>query len=152
MTGIQPPRYLGSDTWEIRLGAAGDPISTPAQRTIARIRAIPAPAPALVGGTTASFVDQQASITSALPLALSVLAVVTLAILWLMTGLVVLPAKALLMNALTAATATGLLVFVFQDGRLETVLGYTPQGGSSRPTSSCSPRSCSRCRPTTACC
>ena len=43
VTGVQPPRYLGSDTWEIRLGAAGDPISTAAQRTIARIRAIPAP-------------------------------------------------------------------------------------------------------------
>jgi uncharacterized membrane protein YdfJ with MMPL/SSD domain len=129
VTGVQPPRYLGSDTWEIRLGAAGDPISTSAQRTIARIRAIPAPAPVLVGGAAASFVDQQASIASALPLALSVLAVVTLAILWLMTGSVVLPVKALLMNALTAATATGLLVFVFQDGRLERVLDYAGQGG-----------------------
>lgn len=129
VTGVQPPRYLGSDTWEIRLGAAGDPISTPAQLTITRIRAIPAPAPMLVGGATASFVDQQASIASALPLALSVLALVTLAILWLMTGSVVLPVKALLMNALTVATAAGLLVFVFQDGRLESVLGYTSQGG-----------------------
>jgi RND superfamily putative drug exporter len=58
-----------------------------------------------------------------------VLAVVTLVILWLMTGSVVLPVKALLMNALTAATATGLLVFVFQAGRLESVLNYTGQGG-----------------------
>jgi uncharacterized membrane protein YdfJ with MMPL/SSD domain len=33
------------------------------------------------------------------------------------------------MNALTVATATGLLVFVFQDGRLTSVLGYTSQGG-----------------------
>ena len=129
VTGVQPPRYVGSDTWEIRLGAAGDPISTPAQLTITRIRAIPAPAPVLVGGAAASFVDQQASIAGALPLALSVLALVTLAILWLMTGSVVLPVKALLMNALTVATAAGLLVFVFQDGRLEGVLGYTSQGG-----------------------
>jgi uncharacterized membrane protein YdfJ with MMPL/SSD domain len=129
VTGMERPRYLGSDTWEIRLGAAGDPISTPAQRTIARIRSIPAPVPVLVGGTAASFVDQQASIASALPLALSVLAAVTLAILWLMTGSVVLPVKALLMNALTVATAAGLLVSVFQDGRLESVLGYTGQGG-----------------------
>ena len=129
VTGVQPPRYLGSQTWEIRLGAAGDPISTPAQRTIARIRAVPAPGPVLVGGTAASFVDQQASIASALPLALSVLAVVTLVILWLMTGSVVLPVKALLMNALTVATATGLLVFVFQGGRLESLLDYVGQGG-----------------------
>jgi RND superfamily putative drug exporter len=129
VTGVQPPRYLGRDTWQIRLGANGDPISAPAQRTIARIRAIPAPVPVLVGGTAASFVDQQASIADALPLALSVLAVVTLAVLWLMTGSVVLPIKALLMNALTVATATGLLVFVFQDGRLTGVLDYAGQGG-----------------------
>ncbi len=77
---------LGNGRWEIRLGSAGDPISTQAQRTIERIRAMPAPAPLLVGGSAASFVDQQASIASALPLALSVLAAVTLAILWLMTG------------------------------------------------------------------
>jgi RND superfamily putative drug exporter len=129
VSGVQPPRYLGSDTWEIRLGATGDPISTSSQRTIARIRAIPAPVPVLVGGSAASFVDQQASIASALPVALSVLAMVTLAILWLMTGSVVLPVKALLMNALTAATASGLLVFVFQDGRLQSLLDYTSQGG-----------------------
>jgi uncharacterized membrane protein YdfJ with MMPL/SSD domain len=129
VTGAQPPRYLGSDTWEIRLGGIGDPISTGAQRTIARVRAVPAPAPALVGGTAASFVDQQASIASALPLALSVLVVVTLVILWLMTGSVVLPVKALAMNALTVATASGLLVFVFQDGRLESLLAYVGQDG-----------------------
>jgi uncharacterized membrane protein YdfJ with MMPL/SSD domain len=129
VTGVQPPRYLGRETWEIRLGAAGDPISTPAQRTIGRIRATRAPVPVLVGGTAASFVDQKAAIASVLPVALSVLAAVTLTILWLMTGSVVLPIKALLMNALTTATATGLLVFVFQDGRLQSVLDYIGQGG-----------------------
>jgi RND superfamily putative drug exporter len=46
-----------------------------------------------------------------------------------MTGSVVLPLKALVMNALTAATATGVLVFVFQDGRLAGPLDYTSQGG-----------------------
>ena len=46
-----------------------------------------------------------------------------------MTGSVVLPIKALLINALTAAAATGLLVFVFQDGRLQGPLGYTSQDG-----------------------
>jgi len=129
VTGVQPPRYLGSHIWQIRLGAAGDPISSAAQRTIAQIRALPAPAPLLVGGSAASFVDQQASIASALPLALGVLALVTVVILWLMTGSVVLPVKALLMNALTVATATGVLVFVFQDGRLQSVLDYTGQRG-----------------------
>jgi trehalose monomycolate/heme transporter len=50
-------------------------------------------------------------------------------VLWLMTGSVILPVKTLLMNALTAVTATGLLVFIFQDGRLTGLLAYTSQGG-----------------------
>ncbi len=129
VTDVQPPRYLGRETWEIGLGAAGDPISTEAQSTIAHIRTLATPAPVLVGGAAAAFVDQKASIAGALPLALGVLAAVTLAILWLMTGSLVLPIKALLMNALTAATATGLLVFVFQDGRLTGLLDYAGQGG-----------------------
>jgi RND superfamily putative drug exporter len=40
-----------------------------------------------------------------------------------------LPVKALLMNALTAASATGILVFIFQDGRFTGPLAYTSQGG-----------------------
>src|SRR5205823_7991536 len=47
-------------------------------------------------------------------------------------GSVVLPLKALAMNALTVATATGLLVFVFQDGRLTGVLDYVGQSGIER--------------------
>jgi uncharacterized membrane protein YdfJ with MMPL/SSD domain len=46
-----------------------------------------------------------------------------------MTGSAVLPLKALAMNALTLGVATGVLVLVFQDGRLESLLGYDSQGG-----------------------
>jgi uncharacterized membrane protein YdfJ with MMPL/SSD domain len=129
VTSVATPTYLGKSTWELRLGAAGDPISSAAQRTVKEIRAVPAPAPALVGGTAAAFVDQKSAIAGSLPLALGALAVVTLLILWLMTGSVVLPVKALLMNALTVATAAGSLVFVFQGGRLTGPLDYVSQGG-----------------------
>jgi MMPL family len=64
-----------------------------------------------------------------LPLALALLVVVTVLVLWLLTGSVILPVKTLLMNALTAATATGILVFIFQDGRLAGLLSYTSQDG-----------------------
>jgi uncharacterized membrane protein YdfJ with MMPL/SSD domain len=75
------------------------------------------------------FHDQQASIASSLPLGLAILALSTLIILWLMTGSVILPVKALMMNALTVGAALGLLVLVFQDGRLTGALSYTSQGG-----------------------
>ena len=46
-----------------------------------------------------------------------------------MTGSVVLPVKAIVMNALTVGAALGVLTFVYQDGRLEGLLGYTSNGG-----------------------
>ena len=72
--------------------------------------------------------DLQSSLQARLPLALAILCVTTLVLLFLMTGSVVLPIKALLMNFLTLSAAFGLLVLIFQDGRFEGLLDYTTQG------------------------
>ena len=84
---------------------------------------------------TAAFLDQQTSLGATLPLALVILATTTLVILFLMTGSVILPIKALVMNLLTLSAAFGLLVLIFQDGRFEGLLGFTSQGAleSSQP-------------------
>jgi RND superfamily putative drug exporter len=123
------PAQLAPGTWQITLVSPHDPISTAAQQTVRAVRAQPAPVPVLVGGQAAAFSDQGTSIAAALAPALAILVTVTLFVLWLMTGSVILPIKSLLMNALTAAAATGVLVFVFQDGRLTGPLAYTSQGG-----------------------
>ena len=94
----------------------------------ADVRALDAPFPVQVGGETAGFLDQQTSLGDSLPLALAILATTTLVILFLMTGSVVLPVKALIMNLLTVSAAFGLLVLIFQDGRLEGLLAYDSQG------------------------
>ena len=73
-------------------------------------------------------------------MALAIVAVTTFVVLFLMTGSVVLPIKALLMNVLTLSAAFGILVLIFQDGRFEGLLGYTSQGALEQ-TSRCS---CSR--------
>ena len=88
-----------------------------------------------VGGSTAEFLDQQSALADGLPVALAILATTTLVILFLMTGSVVLPVKALIMNLLTLSAAFGILKLVFQDGRLEGLLDYTSQGAleSSQP-------------------
>jgi RND superfamily putative drug exporter len=124
-----PTRLAGGPTWEIKLGTRADAISPAAQRAVAAIRAVPAPVPVLVGVAAAAFADQRSAIADSLPLALVLLVVVTVLVLWLMTGSVILPFKTLVMNALSAAAATGILVFVFQDGRLTGPLSYTSQGG-----------------------
>jgi uncharacterized membrane protein YdfJ with MMPL/SSD domain len=53
----------------------------------------------------------------------------TLLVLWLMTGSLVLPVKAVIMNALTVGTALTPLVLIYQGGQLTGLLGYTPNGG-----------------------
>src|SRR5207248_2741475 len=52
----------------------------------------------------------------------------TLIVLFLFTGSVVLPVKAVLMNALSLSAVLGILVLIFQDGNLEGLLAFTSQG------------------------
>jgi RND superfamily putative drug exporter len=82
----------------------------------------------LVGGAAADFVDFQGSLADHLPYALAIVILSTLVILFLMTGSVVLPLKSLIMNFLNLSAVFGLLVLIFQDGRLEGFLDYTSPG------------------------
>ena len=86
-----------------------------------------------VTGTTAHYVDLQASLGKHLPLALAIVAVVTFTVLFAMTGSVVLPLKQLVMNGLGLGAMFGLLVLVFQQGHFEGVLGFTSLGGLESP-------------------
>jgi len=81
-----------------------------------------------VGGLAASFVDQKASLGAHLPYAILLIAAVTIVALFIMTGSVVLPVKAVIMNLLTLGSTLGILVWVFQDGRLEGLLNYDSVG------------------------
>jgi trehalose monomycolate/heme transporter len=126
---VAPVRDLGSGTWQVSALATGDPSGPAAQDAVERIRAIPAPFDVKVGGGAAEFVDQQAAIGSRLLAAVALLVGLTMIVLWLMTGSVVLPVKAVLMNALTVGTALTPLVLIYQGGHLTGLLGYTPNGG-----------------------
>jgi uncharacterized membrane protein YdfJ with MMPL/SSD domain len=126
---VSSPRYLGRDTWDIDVNGRGTPITAVSQDLVKAIRAGPARYPVAVGGATADLIDQHAATSRSLPVAIALLVVLTLGVLWLMTGSVVLPIKALLMNLLTVAATSGILVLVFQDGNLTGLLGFTkPQG------------------------
>ena len=73
--------------------------------------------------------DQQSSLGSHLPVVLVILALTMFSVLFAMTGSVVLPLKALLMNMLTLSAAAGALVLAFQDGRLGGLLDFRGNGG-----------------------
>jgi RND superfamily putative drug exporter len=125
---VTGPAPLGTSARQVSVVATVDALSDEAQRTLREIRAIEWPSATFVGGRTAELVDQKDSLEAHLPEAIAIIAGLTLITLWVMTGAVVLPFVALLMNLLTVSAAFGVLVLVFQDGRLEGVLDYTSQG------------------------
>ena len=114
--------------WRIDVIPEGAVLGGTAKDVVRAVRDVRAPFERRVGGQTAAFVDLQSSLAERLPIALAILCVTTLILLFLMTGSVVLPVKALIMNLLTLTAAFGLLVLIFQDGRFESLLDYTTQG------------------------
>jgi RND superfamily putative drug exporter len=126
---VSPPQLLGDATWELNATVGGDPAGTQAQRIVDQVRAIPAPFTVKVTGDAATFIDQQNAISSHLPEAIALLAVLTFIVLWLMTDSVVLPLKALVMNALTVGASLAPLILIYQHGNFSSLLGYTPDGG-----------------------
>ncbi len=81
-----------------------------------------------VTGSAASLADFKAEIASRIPYAVAWIALATFALLFLMTGSVLIPLKALGMNILSLGATFGALVWVFQDGHLASLLGFTAFG------------------------
>lgn len=130
VAAVLPPQPLGGEVTAVQAISASPFASDASADTVRAIRALEAPpgTEVLVAGATADFVDFQSSLASHLPIALAIIVVATLVILFLMTGSVVLPVKSLLMNFLNLTAVFGLLVLIFQDGRLEGVLDYSSPG------------------------
>jgi RND superfamily putative drug exporter len=130
---VDPPRFVGENTWLVSVVPAAGPLKKPTLDLVSAVRADRRGAGGIgsvrVAGESARFVDQRAGLAHRLPLAIAFLAITTLVILFAMTGSVVLPLKALVMNVLGLSAAFGVLVFIFQDGRLEGLLDYRSQGG-----------------------
>lgn len=116
---------LGPRLYEIRLNPTGSSYSEGTMGLVDRLRRLRAPV--AVGGSTAAYMDLTASLKQHLLAVLLVLALVSFVFLSLATRSLVLPVKALIMNVLSLGSALGVLVVLFQDGRLEGLLGYTSQ-------------------------
>jgi RND superfamily putative drug exporter len=81
----------------------------------------------LVGGQTAVDLDVIKFIVDRTPIAVGFVVAVTLLVMFLLTGSVVLPFKAVLLNFLSIGASFGALVWIFQQGHLSNLLGFTPQ-------------------------
>ena len=128
VTHVAPPQPIGNDTWSFDVVTSGGTFDPSTQALVRGVRAKSAPFTFLVSGQAAAFVDLQQSLSSRLALAIALVGGATVVLLFLMTGSVVLPIKAVLMNLLTLSAAFGVLVLIFQDGRLENLLAYASQG------------------------
>jgi uncharacterized membrane protein YdfJ with MMPL/SSD domain len=121
---VAPPQPVGGGLALVRISSGRPFLDERSQRLVRELRQLGVP----VGGSTAAFLDQKHAIGSRLPLAIGLLCAVTFVLLFAATRSLVLPLKALVMNLLTLSAAFGILVFVFQGGRLEGLLGYRSQG------------------------
>ncbi|AKJ13060.1 transporter [Streptomyces incarnatus] len=106
----------------------GEAVDDPAQRLVGDLRALHAPFDAKVTGTAAVLVDTKHAISQCLPWAAAFIAVVTLLLVFLLTGSVLIPVQAVVLNALSLTAMFGAVVWVFQDGHLSGALGFTSSG------------------------
>jgi len=104
--------------------------SEPARQLVQSLRDVPPPsgAAALVGGETATLVDLLGSLADTLPWMALVIVSAMLVLLFLAFGSVVLPIKAVIVNAISVVASFGVVTWVFQDGNLAGTLGFTPIG------------------------
>ena len=130
IVAVNPPRPLPNGDTVIEAVTDSPYITDRSRNLVKEIRALPDPSGStvLVTGAAAHFVDFQHSLAVHLPIALAIVIVSTLIVLFLMTGSVILPIKQLVMNVLNLGAVFGILVFIFQDGRLEGLLDYRSQG------------------------
>ena len=114
----------------LRAAWAGNSQTQDSQDTVVALREIPGPGgqDVLVGGLTADTVDLLDSLESHLPWMALIIAGVMLVLLFLAFGSLVLPIKAIAMNLLSISASFGVITWIFADGHLEDLLGFTSTG------------------------
>ena len=122
VVAVTPPQTYGSD---IRIVAYESmlPRTPEAQKMIHDVRAVKSPEGTLVGGVAADYTDSQDGIAHTLPWALGWIALSVLILIFIFTGSIILPIKAVLLNFLSLAATMGALTWVFIDGHLQWLVG-----------------------------
>jgi uncharacterized membrane protein YdfJ with MMPL/SSD domain len=128
VSAVAPPQQAGPATTLLQVAPVHPSLSDQTKSLVKRIRNLQTGAYLGVAGETASYLDLEHSLAAHLPIVLTVIIVTTLIVLFLFTGSVVLPIKAVLMNALTLSAVFGILVLIFQDGNLQGLLSFSSQG------------------------
>ena len=130
---VAPPneasaRFAGQDGTWFSVVPAVEPYSEAGETLVKAVRDVPSPFAVQVAGASAELVDSKASLFGRMPLALSLIALVTFVALFLMTGGILVPVKAIVVNLLSLSASFGAMVWIFQEGHLSGVLDFTATG------------------------
>ncbi|MDX6287081.1 MAG: putative drug exporter of the superfamily [Frankiales bacterium] len=129
VTAVTAEQDLDGQIAALRVYPIGDSQGSAAQSLVRDLRADEPGFPTYVAGSAAYLVDFKHNIARGLPWALLLICMATLILLFLMTGSVLVPIKALVMNFLSLGATFGVLVWVFQDGHLVGLIGGSASGG-----------------------
>ncbi|WP_433520502.1 MMPL family transporter [Nocardia pseudovaccinii] len=109
---------LKGDAAYLSVSTVRDPFADSGKEQLAAVKRVPPPAPALYTGQAQHDIDNVAGVKDRVPLITAIIALITLVLMFLMTGSVLLPIKALIMNVLSMTAAFGAIVWLYQDGHL----------------------------------
>jgi RND superfamily putative drug exporter len=122
IVSVTAPSPIGNDI-QITAYESMLPRSPEAQKLINDLRDLPAPTGTLIGGAAADYTDTQDGISQTLPLALGWIAISVLILLFVFTGSIILPIKAVLLNIMSLAATMGALTWIFVGGHLQWLVG-----------------------------
>ena len=123
-------QLANGDTTQLTVAMQGAERSSSTEDVVRQVRAIHTPKGfmPLVNGITPEQMDQLVSLGATLPYALAVIAVAVFVLLFLMTGSLLMPLKAVILNMLSLSATFGALVWIFQDGHLQNILHFQSLG------------------------
>jgi RND superfamily putative drug exporter len=119
---VSQPQIFGDD---LRITAVHSmpPRTLKGESLIKDIREIKSPEGTLIGGIAADYADTQIGIAETMPWALTWIAIGVLILLFVFTGSIILPIKAVILNILSLAATLGAITWIFVDGHLRWLVG-----------------------------
>jgi RND superfamily putative drug exporter len=126
---IGDSQVSGNDVRVTAIHSMG-PRTPAAEVLIKEIRKIRAPEGTLIGGVAADYADTQIGIAKTMPWALLWIAIGVLILLFVFTGSIILPIKAIILNILSLGATLGVITWIFVDGHLKWLVGDFTVTGS----------------------
>jgi RND superfamily putative drug exporter len=129
VASVSPARSVGEVTVLGVQPETDDPGGPVASDVVRAVRGLDPAFPTWVTGQAAGQIDFVDALLEGLPWAAGIVVTATLVLLFLMTGSVLVPLKALVINLVSLTASLGVTAWIFQQGNLEDVLGFTSVGG-----------------------